>query len=385
MKNKKNDLEGHLLSGNGVKTLLQVLFLSLLCYACSSSEKQQQPKDFIEIDMVPLIEGEAKKMPLQEWGKSVRFIPLETNEDILIRFIDDVFQRGDTLLVHHLGKLTMFDADGKFLYHLDLKASGPQDDTHVRFACLHNDLIYALVGWTSIKVYNWKGEFIKKLELPSNVWDVLTLSGKEEMLAYVANHKGEEPVRFYRMKGEEVLDTVFNPFIYKRPKDAQLIIDYECEFQRSAGSLEAFIELGSDTLYRVDEHLRIYPYIVFNMGKHLYSREQRYSETSEEWEKRMMEGNECYLNVAGEIDDKVFIYNNRERSNFREVLYVGDTYCYDKATKETSKYFLTYGENDWDISPDAYFEPRTIVEDKYLVDWEQPDNEDNPVLILVEP
>ena len=31
MKNKKNDLEGDLLSGNGVKTLLQVLFLSLLC------------------------------------------------------------------------------------------------------------------------------------------------------------------------------------------------------------------------------------------------------------------------------------------------------------------------------------------------------------------
>ena len=369
-----------------MKTLLQLLFLLLLCAACSSNEKQQQhPKDYIEIDMVPLIEGEAKEMPLQEWAKSVRFIPLDEDANVSFKSIKNIFQRGDTLLVHHLGKLTMFDADGKFLYHLDLKASGPQDDTHVRFACLHNDLIYALVGWTSIKVYNWKGEFIKKLELPSNVWDVLTLSGKEEMLAYVANHKGEEPVRFYRMKGEEVLDTVFNPFIYKRPKDAQLIIDYECEFQRSAGSLEAFIELGSDTLYRVDEHLRIYPYIVFNMGKHLYSREQRYSETSEEWEKRMMEGNECYLNVAGEIDDKVFIYNNRERSNFREVLYVGDTYCYDKATKETSKYFLTYGENDWGISPDAYFEPRTIVEDKYLVDWEQPDNDENPVLILVEP
>ena len=369
-----------------MKTLLQLLFLLLLCAACSSNEKQQQhPKDYIEIDMVPLIEGEAKEMPLQEWAKSVRFIPLDEDANVSFKSIKNIFQRGDTLLVHHVGKLTMFDADGTFLYHLDLKASGPQDVTHVRSACLHNDLIYALVGWTSIKVYNWKGEFIEKLELPSNVWDVLTLPNKEEMLAYVANHKGEEPVRYYRMKGEEVLDTVFNPFIYKRPKDAQLIIDNECELQRSSGSLKAFIEMGSDTVYRVDEHLRTYPYIVFNMGKHHYTREQRYSETSEGWTERMMEGNECYLKVTGEIDDKVYIYNNRELSNFREVLYVGDTYCYDKNTEETSKYFLTYGENDWGISPNAFFVPRTLVEDKYLVDWESSANGNNAVLALVEP
>ena len=40
-----------------MKKIFQVLFLSLLCYACGSSEKQQLPKDYIEIDMVPLIEG----------------------------------------------------------------------------------------------------------------------------------------------------------------------------------------------------------------------------------------------------------------------------------------------------------------------------------------
>ena len=161
-----------------MKKIFQVLFFLLLCYACDSSEKQQQSKDFIEIDMVPLIEGEAKEMPLQEWAKSVRFIPLDEDANVSFKSIKNIFQRGDTLLVYHVGKLTMFDADGTFLYHLDLKASGPQDVTHVRSACLHNDLIYALVGWTSIKVYNWKGEFIEKLELPSNVWDVLTLPNK---------------------------------------------------------------------------------------------------------------------------------------------------------------------------------------------------------------
>ena len=127
MENKKNDLGRQLLSENGVKTLLQVLFLSLLCYACSSGEKQQQPKDFIEIDMIPAIEGEAKEMPLQEWAKSVRFIPLETNDDILIQRIGNVFQRGDTLLVYHSERLSLFDMNGKYLY--DIGSTEPQEES----------------------------------------------------------------------------------------------------------------------------------------------------------------------------------------------------------------------------------------------------------------
>ena len=94
--------------GHNMKHLFQVLFLLLFCFACNE-KKEQKPKDFIEIDMVPIIEGEAKKMPLQEWAKSVRFIPLETNDDILIKHIEDVFQRGDTLLVYHTGRLSLFD------------------------------------------------------------------------------------------------------------------------------------------------------------------------------------------------------------------------------------------------------------------------------------
>ena len=371
--------------GHNMKHLFQVLFLLLFCYACSSSEKQQQPKDFIEINMVPLIEGEAQKIPLQEWAKSVRFIPLETNEDILIKHIEDVFQRGDTLLVRHWERLSAFDMNGKYLYDIGSKGPGPEEFTNARFVRIHNDLIYVLESANRIKAYDWKGKFIKKITLPSKAYDVLTVPGNEDMLVYVANHSGEEAVRFYRVKGEEVLDTVFNPFIYKLPENVNWKIDFKHEFQCSAGSLRAFIELGSDTVYRVDENLQTRPYIVFNMGKHLYTREQRYSETSDEWADRVLEGNQCYMTVSGEIEDKVYIYNDREQVKRRTIPYIGDTYCYDKTTKETNKYFLTYGVNDWSILPDASFMPRTILSDKYLVDWEQPDNDENPVLILVEP
>ena len=52
-----------------------------------------------------------------------------------------------------------------------------------------------------------------------------------------------------------------------------------------------------------------------------------------------------------EIDMVLLIEGEAQKmpSKIREILYIGDTYCYDKATKETNKYFLTYGENDWGI------------------------------------
>jgi hypothetical protein len=46
---------------------------------------------------------------------------------------------------------------------------------------------------------------------------------------------------------------------------------------------------------------------------------------------------------------------------------------------------LTYPENTLDIPEDAAFKPRTILKNKYLVDWEQPDNDENPILVMVEP
>ena len=62
MKNKNRYV--YPLKRKGLSSALNVSLLmcvfSFLLTACS--EKEQKPKDFIEIDMVPAIEGEAKKM-----------------------------------------------------------------------------------------------------------------------------------------------------------------------------------------------------------------------------------------------------------------------------------------------------------------------------------
>ena len=393
MENKKNDLGRQLLSENGVKTLLQVLFLSLLCYACSSGEKQQQPKDFIEIDMIPAIEGEAKEMPLQEWAKSVRFIPLETNDNILIQRIGNVFQRGDTLLVFHSERLSLFDMNGKYLYDIGSKGQGPGEFSYLRDVLVHGNLIYVQEMGYRFKVYDWDGNFVKKLVLPHKVRGLITYPGKEEVLAYVINRTGDEPVRFYVMKDEQILDSVPNPFIYTKGPGA-ITLNIIPEFYPSRGSLNAFTEVNSDTVYRVDENLNTHPYVVFNMGKYLYTRQERFNTTAGDMTGATFNHKHDFF-ALGEMDDRIFIRKGGGNpQNDR-------TFCYNKQTKEVHKLFLTYSEKDLDflkgasfmpkiikeldLHEEASFVPYAIFDDKYLVDWEQPDNDENPVLVLVEP
>jgi hypothetical protein len=83
------------------------------------------------------------------------------------------------------------------------------------------------------------------------------------------------------------------------------------------------------------------------------------------------------MQVTGEIGNRLYMYSNYIRAD--------ETFCYDKASQKATKLLLTYPENTLDIPEDAAFKPRTILENKYLVDWEQPDNDENPILVIVEP
>ena len=81
--------------------------------------------------------------------------------------------------------------------------------------------------------------------------------------------------------------------------------------------------------------------------------------------------------VTGEMNKRIYMYSRYIKQDV--------TFCYDKHTQEAGKLLLTYPENTLDITEDAAFKPKAILSDKYLVDWEQPDNDENPILVIVEP
>lgn len=348
-----------------------LLALPMLFFACG---EQAEDKECIHIDLTSLMEADAEKTPLNEWAKHVQYIPLETNDSVLIKYINFVYQKEEKFLVAHGGnRISIFNMQGKYLYDISSQGEGPTNFISINDVTLHNDLIYIHETNNRIKAYDWKGNFVKKLQLPDKVNGLITIDGKEEMLAYVPNLLGDEATRYYILKEEKVIDSIPNPFIYPKAVFAQTFFP---EFQPTFGHLKGFIELHSDTLYRVDKNWKIHPYLSINIGKYQPTRKERYGVVLADIRKNLMYGKNP-LRVTGEIDHQIFMYSGQTRSE--------ETFCYDKRTQETNKLLLTYPENTLDIPEKSAFKPRTIVGNKYLVDWEQPDNDENPILILVEP
>ena len=114
------------------------------------------------------------------------------------------------------------------------------------------------------------------------------------------------------------------------------------------------------------------------MGKYLYTRQERFNTTAGDMMGTTF-SHKHELFVVGEIGDNIFIRKGAGK------LQNDRTYHYNKQTKEVHKLFLTYPEEGLDFLQGASFVPRTILDDKFLVSWEQPDNDENPVLVLVEP
>ena len=347
-----------------------LLALPMLLFACNDT---QQPEILTHIDLTETIAGDAQKIPLNDWAKNIRFVPLETNDDILIKYISMVFQRGDQFLVSHGDRVSLLDYEGNYLYDIGSKGQGPTNFISVNNVTLHNDLIYIHETENRIKAYDWKGNFVKKMELPAKSNGLITMDGKEEMLTYVPNLPGDEPTRFYLLKGEEVMDSIANPFIFPKAAFSQMFFP---EFQPTQGTLKGFLELHSDTLYKVNEKWETSPYMVINIGKYQPTREERYGVVLADVRKNPMKGKLPML-VTGEVNDKVYMYS--------KYIQADETFCYDKKTQVASKLLITYPANTLDIPENAAFKPKAILNNKYLADWEQPDNDENPILVVVEP
>lgn len=81
--------------------------------------------------------------------------------------------------------------------------------------------------------------------------------------------------------------------------------------------------------------------------------------------------------ALGECEERIYLYSNYIVNLF---------FCFDKKTGVSQALEITYPKGYYSLSENARFVPRFLADDNsYLIDWEQPENDNNPVLILVEP
>lgn len=115
-----------------------IIFAILLTACTGTSEKSEE---CITIDLATVFDHQPQEVALKKWAKSIQFIPLQTNDSILIKYISRIIKHGDKLLVQHDNRASVFDLAGKYLYDIGKQGGGPDEFSRISGLEPHDHLI----------------------------------------------------------------------------------------------------------------------------------------------------------------------------------------------------------------------------------------------------
>lgn len=158
--------------------LSSLIILSLNCLGCKS-ESKGLPNNY-GFDPIPegIIEIESKaiqpnsSIALDSVLETVYYVALETNDSCLIGRIDEMGISNDRIFIldkNQTESIYIFDRQGRFLTSIFRKGKGPGEymqPADITISEVRNE-IYLLNEFPSkIIVYNFKGEYLRELNLP---------------------------------------------------------------------------------------------------------------------------------------------------------------------------------------------------------------------------
>ena len=357
-----------------------IIFAILLTACTGTSEKSEE---CITIDLATVFDHQPQEVALKKWAKSIQFIPLQTNDSILIKYISRIIKHGDKLLVQHDNRASVFDLAGKYLYDIGKQGGGPDEFSRISGLEPHDHLIYIKDSPIRIKVYDWQGKFHQTIQIPDkNIRGFYPLPKTNVILGHVPNLSGNAPIRFYFCQDTVISDSI--PY-YKSYTEPPFVMTFTYEFRPFDGNkIAAFKELFCDTIFKVSNDMKLTPYAVLDLGKYRTPEELRYNITIDDIKNDLFRTKTIPV-IPGQIGDRLYMHNFSDKDTY--------TLYYDIAEKQLAYVQFIYPENSFELPeegiagmPQAYFTPKYISNDnRYLIDWEQPENDNNPVLILVEP
>lgn len=354
------------------------LFVLLLVSCGDRQMKFSSDENFHRIDFRPLLKNKAQEVNLNEWGTHARFVQLKTNDSIQIKSIRKIILDDDKLLVVHSDKLSLFNEDGEYLYAIGKKGEGEGEYIRMNGVSLRNDTLFVVDGNYNFTLYNWQGEYLGKKFRPKirHTLNFFLVPNTDLFLGHVDNFTGRKEVRFVFFRDTTAIKTI--PVTDKLEPASPVVYSISNEMKAFDGTVPAFKEVFNDTIYQVDADLNLLPYAIVELGKYKATKEAMFACTSEQLMKKWDFFNgKIALTAVGEKDGIIYLAHHDVTDPY--------IYGYDKNTRQAFYQKVLYPDNPYGFKKGSTFVPHFISTDgKYLIDYEIPENGNNPVIVLVE-
>lgn len=352
-----------------------------LFLACNQPQAKTVNENPVKIELASLIErGPAETISLNNWSKSIKFVPLETEKLPAIKGISKIIQKNDKILIVHAQKASVFDLEGKYLYDIGQQGNKPENFTSLQNLSVRNDTIFIKDKNNQIKLYNWQGKFVGQISSPElPILDLYPVLNTDVFLGHIPNRTGENKNRLAIFRDATVLNLIPTYSKFERA-DGNTVITLTSEMRTFDGNVSAFKELFNDTIFQIKPDYSLHPYAIINLGKNKATEEHRYTLTPGMFTQKNFDmfDNKIALSAIGEKDDVIYMvpYNKNIKPY---------TFSFNKKNGKAYYQKITYPESQFDLTDNSIFTPSFISTDgKFLIDLEFTKNDNKPVIVLVE-
>ena len=231
---------------------------------CSCGRKSLSPDDVIDLFDSP--RSEIKN--LSEIATNVEYIPLQTTENSLIRFINDIKTFGDNIYIFTSSQVLCFDNSGNYLYNLDKQGRGPEEYTFIYDWDIspENKVLIILIRGKAL-IYNETNDgfvYSKALNFKDQPSNIDLSPDQKHILCSYGSTMGNEPFRYVLLNLDgDTLKTISNNYNYIKNTKFTFAAKFENISFNSNNTLH-FKYLLSDTVSTLDQSNAILPYIRFD-------------------------------------------------------------------------------------------------------------------------
>jgi hypothetical protein len=312
----------------------------------------------------------AKEHLLSEIASEIEYIPLETNQQSLIRNMKGAWFTEGGIYVHTPNQLMLFDSQGKFLRNIGKKGRGPEEYQQCSQVAVDftdgSIWVYDVLS-KALSHYDQTGSMRDRFTIPAgNVpADGIVLDGEGSLVMLftdmVTAGKGvvSDMAKIFTVSGE-LLGTIPSTLPKKEQSNAMLMMPNETMYVKDK---EVYIkESRNDTLYRIDRDGK-HPHYIIAYPAHKMPLETFYFNNDFGnkyiYMQRVVEGSTCIF-LMYRFQSKLFTSTWNLKDNSLAVMPPVDG-------REPGGYTddLKYGATIW---------PRQRLSEKEMLAWIQPLN-----------
>ena len=253
--------------------LFLCFFISILCSGCTKSEN----KDKVVIPVGDVV-GTGSILNLSDYAESVEYIPLETNDSVLISKIDQIaFEDGAIVIKDDYYSCKIFDENGKYRCSVGRLGEGPDEFITIRRIDLipgANQLFMEAVPQKYF-LYDTEGNLIQHIQYPNyptdyNAYGVTRLNENTfyaDIVSYLNIHYQGMLFRVDSSLSEVIKE--FPNYVHREKEDKHSFSGtYEVattyRFKDNVRTYKAI----SDTVFTVGPDMEMRAAYIFDFGKY---------------------------------------------------------------------------------------------------------------------